>query len=195
MPAINPIELSAVVLGVLYVLLAARGNTWCWLSGIGSALFYIVFAWQKNYYLDMVVQVYYVLAGGYGWYSRAQAHDKNVSKYFQVNTVSISSLLFGLAVSMVLVLPAGYYFSGLGNAYPYLDAATTIFSFYATWLTIQRVLYSWLIWVFVDVVMAVQYTLVEGYMTTGLYLFFTVMAVYGYWSWKQKLQTDYKTSS
>ncbi|MCS6934378.1 MAG: nicotinamide riboside transporter PnuC [Chitinophagales bacterium] len=178
------LETSAAVCTLLYVWLAARGIIWCWPFGIAGAVLYIIFDVHVKYYQDALVQTYYVFAGIYGLY-----YWKTHSNTFADVYVSrpLKEMWLPVALCAVLVLPFGYLFSALGNAYSYLDSATTLFSFLATWYTARKVLQSWLIWILVDVALAIQFLLKSAYITSSLYLLLACMALYGYAQWKQKL--------
>ena len=62
------IEYTAVVFGVIYVLLASRGNIWCWLAGIISSALYIYINLTHQLFQDAILQTYYVVVGFYGWW-------------------------------------------------------------------------------------------------------------------------------
>ncbi len=186
----NPIEIAAAVFGVLYVILAVKSNPWCWIAGIISAFLYIIFDIQLKYFLDAILQTYYVAAGVYGWYlwtsASIQTNGDEASK-LPISTHSFRQLLPLIILGLALVPLLGYTFSKAGNANPYIDSATAVFSFIATYLTAKKILQSWQMWVAIDLVLIVQYFLKNAYVTSGFYLFLTVMAVYGYFEWKKSI--------
>ena len=61
-------EYAGVLFGVIYVLLAARGNVWCWPAGIISSALYIYINIYHRLFQDAILQTYYVAAGFYGWW-------------------------------------------------------------------------------------------------------------------------------
>lgn len=178
----NPIEIAAAACTLGYVVLAAHGSIWCWPFGIAGAILYIAFDFQLMYYQDALLQCYYVAAGIYGWYYWRSSASTNTAPYSSVSTLKI---LPPIALCSVLVLPLGWAFSKLGNAYSYLDATTTLFSFLATWYTARKVLQSWLLWIAINLVLAVQYHLKVAHITSALYLLLAGIAVHGFIRWKQ----------
>jgi nicotinamide mononucleotide transporter len=186
----SALEISAALFGVVYVLLAIKGNAWCWPAGIISAALYIVFDIELKYFLDAILQCYYVLAGFYGWYLWTQSRERDAMK--SDNTITsfpLQKLFPFLLLGTVLTPALGYVFAKAGNAYPYLDAATAVFSFIATYLTAKKVLENWLMWVFIDLVLIAQYAIKQAYITSGFYAFLAAMAVLGYLEWKKQLRT------
>lgn len=179
------LEWMAVLTGLLYVLLATGEDVWCWPFGILSSAIYIYINLGGHLYQDAILQSYYVLAGLYGWWawSRPQAAVTTL----HVHRLPLARHLPWFATGVVLTLLCGYLFSKVGNSYPYVDAAVTVFSFIATYLTARKVLENWLYWIVIDLVAAPMYYLKELRLTTGLYLFFAVVAYYGYRQWKKQL--------
>ena len=175
------IEYLAVVLGIVYVLLAAHGWVWCWPAGILSSLLYIWINTEHQLYQDAILQSYYVIAGIYGWWHWQRQKDALNS----ITRLSLSQHLFWLITGAVLVPLFGYGFAQLGNALSYLDASVMVFSFIATWLTARKVLESWMYWIAIDLIAAVMYGLKGLQPTVFLYVIYALVAVYGFYSWRK----------
>lgn len=185
------IEHAAVFFSVVYVLLAVNANFWCWASGIVAAALYIVFDLELKYYQDAILQLYYVFAGIYGMYLWRK-HKDNLSTELKISKWKWKEHTTLLAVGLVLFPLFGFAFSKFGNSFPYLDAFTTVFSFIATYLTAQKILESWLMWIALDLIFIAQYHLKMAEATAILYLFYVIISVMGYLRW-QKIMTDYET--
>ncbi|HWB63993.1 MAG TPA: nicotinamide riboside transporter PnuC [Chitinophagales bacterium] len=182
----TPIEIIAVVFGVAYVLLAIKSNKWCWIAGIISSGLYIVFDLQLKYFQDAILQTYYVAAGAYGWYLWTRKPVGDASSPLAVNTKPFIEMLPLLGAGLLVFPVMGYGFSKIGNSFSYVDAFTTVFSFIATYYTAKKLIESWLMWVFLDLIFIMQYFLKHAYLTSGLYLFLTIMAVWGYIEWRKQ---------
>lgn len=181
------LEYTAVFYGVLYVLLAAKGDVWCWWAGIVSSAIYIYINIYSRLYMDAILQTYYVLAGFYGWWLWSFKAGK-AGNSLPVISYSLLQNVWPIVCGLVLFPPLGYLFSKVGNSYPYADAAVTVFSFVATWMTAKKIMENWLYWIAIDLVAAVLYSLKDLRATSGLYILFTIMAVYGYMEWKKDLK-------
>jgi len=77
---------------------------------------------------------------------------------------------------------------------PYPDAFTTVASLFAQWLLARKKLESWYFWIAVDIVAIVVYWYKQLYLTTGLYAIFLVLAIIGFFTWKNSYKDDKNTS-
>jgi nicotinamide mononucleotide transporter len=68
---------------------------------------------------------------------------------------------------------------------PWLDAPVTIFSIWATWLVIKKVLQNWLLWIVIDSVAIYIYVQRSLTITALLYALYTLLAIIGYLKWKK----------
>lgn len=189
----NAVELGAAAFGVLYVILAVKSNPWCWMAGIVSSALYIFFDLQLKYYQDGILQLYYVLAGVYGWYlwtKISNPSEMSSGHRLIVQSYSYQKLIPVLILGAVLTPAFGYLFSRFGNSYSYIDSFTTVFSFIATYLTAKKIIESWQMWVLIDLVLILQYFLKGAYVSSGLYLFLAIMAFYGYLEWQKQIRTS-----
>ncbi|MGB1263801.1 MAG: nicotinamide riboside transporter PnuC, partial [Cognaticolwellia sp.] len=62
------LELIAVLAALLYVVLAAKGNIWCWPVAILSTVLYTVIFYDVYLWMDSALQLYYLLMAIYGWF-------------------------------------------------------------------------------------------------------------------------------
>ena len=70
-------ELLAVSTSVLYVVLAAKGNIWCWPAAIVSTVLYTVIFYNVYLWMDSLLQLYYLLMALYGWFCWHKNTDSN----------------------------------------------------------------------------------------------------------------------
>ncbi|MCX6198231.1 MAG: nicotinamide riboside transporter PnuC [Bacteroidetes bacterium] len=190
----NWLEYAGVFFGIIYVLLASRSNIWCWLAGIISSAIYIYINVTHQLFQDAILQTYYVVAGFYGWWlwsSPSQTFPQGEGLNAKTNSGVISFSLQQNAklifFGSLLVPVFGFVFSKLGNSLSYFDSTVTIFSFIATWMTAKKILENWLFWIVIDLVAAVMYYIKHLELTSALYVFFALIAIYGYFEWKKTL--------
>ena len=62
------IELIAVVFSLLYVILAAKENSWCWLCAAISVTLYIYICFTAKLYPETGLQLFYLFMAGYGYW-------------------------------------------------------------------------------------------------------------------------------
>jgi nicotinamide mononucleotide transporter len=176
-------EALAVVLAVAYLLLAIRQNAWCWAAAAISTSLYLFIMYESKLYMQSLLQLYYLAMAAYGWYNwrRPQATGGQLP-------VSVWPLGYhALAVGGVLLLV--FFSAGLLQRYsdaalPYLDAFTAWGAIVATFLMARKILENWLYWFVIDTVSIGLYLDRELYFTAGLFVFYLVMIVVGYRSWR-----------
>jgi len=177
-------EYLAVFLSLVYVILASKQIKWCWLAGgLGSAI-YVYLNIKNALVYDAVLQVYYVAVAVYAlvlWNKKDTGAQIGITK---INSTVLFRLLLGGAVLTALL--GWFSMMVLKQNTAFFDAGVTAFSFIATWMTARKYLESWLLWVVIDITAAIMYSLKSMQPTVGLYIAFTVLAVYGYWQWRKE---------
>lgn len=181
------VELVAVVLSIVYVVLAAKENLWCWPAALISTALYAWLFFDVNLKQDSLLQVYYLCMAVYGWYMWS-----NTSRHTEVRIQrwSLRTHLLLITATLCVSLVSGYvaktYFS---SDYPYLDGLTTWFAVLTTYMVARKVLENWWYWVVIDIVSVYLYWQKGLYPTVGLYLVYVIIAVAGYFNWKKRWLT------
>ncbi len=175
-------EVGAVMAGLIYVLLAAREQIWCWFFGIvGSALSIYLFV-ESKLYAEAFLYLYYVLAGFYGWYAWSHAREQGGAPQVIRWAPAAHALSIGITWLLALLLAVGLK-RYTDAQMPLLDAHTTLFSFLATYLATRKVLGNWLYWIAIDAASIYLYFNRALYLYALLMLLYTALAVYGYRTW------------
>lgn len=178
-------EWMAVAGAILYLLLAARGNPWCWFWGIISCAFWAYAAFALyDLYIDGALQLFYVaisFVGIYEWKFGGREH-----KELPISRLGLRQHLWiwigGLALSWAL---GAFFDEYTAAAATYLDAFTTVFSVIITFMVIRKKLENWLYWLLIDAVYVYLYWSRGGYLISLLFVAYLVIAVFGYFSWKK----------
>lgn len=191
---LSTIEFFAVFTAFLYVILAAKESNWCWPAALASTLLYTIIFYDVYLWMDSLLQLYYFAMAIYGWYcwrvQNAQANKAVDSqpKTIQIQTWTLREHSVAIGLLVVISLVAGYVMANYTPThFPYTDAATTVFAVFATYLVTQKVVENWLYWIVIDAVSIYLYIEKSLVPTAILFVFYVVIAVYGYFSWKRKL--------
>lgn len=189
------IEWVGFLTALVYLIFSINQSIWLWPLGILSAVFYMIVFYKTNLYADMILQVYYLLVGVYGWlYWKGKQRDENKEK-ININVVNRKqaivgfacfSLLYALLVVVLKYLPE--LFNIPSSDMIYLDAFTTAGSFIATYMLVKKMIEQWVLWIIIDTVAIGMYMYKELYFTSILFFIYTVMAVWGYFSWRKELK-------
>ena len=180
------IESVAVFFSILYVILAAKENIWCWGAGVISVSLYIYICFFSQLYPETGLQVFYLFMAFYGFY-----HWNKKEQSLQISEWSISKHLFILIVGAVLTFLMGFYFATYTNAkMPIVDSFTTVFSLFATYMVVKKILGNWLYWIVIDTVSVYLYFSRDLHLTSLLFMAYTIIAIFGYFNWLKKMQKD-----
>lgn len=184
----TPIELIAVVFGLLCVWLTIRQNIWCWPTGLIQVALYVVIFFQVRLYSDAILNLIYVLLQIYGWYH--WLHGGRDHGRLSVSRLSQRALLGWIVVAVASTAIWGWGMAAFTNAAaPYWDAFIAAASLIAQWLMTRKRLESWLFWISVDVVAIGVYIYKSLLLTAGLYAVFLVMATMGFFAWLSAIRS------
>lgn len=182
------LEWIGVVSGIAYVILIAKKKLAGWLFAILGSSIYIYLCFISNYYLETILQVFYLIMGIWGLFT----WKNNITK--EEHTLKITQWkwqahVINLVASTIVMLTLGYYFHNHTNqARPYLDAFTTVFSLAATFMVTQRVLENWIYWIVIDL-FSIELYAYRGYkLTAVLMAIYTILAIYGYLEWRKQFK-------
>ena len=180
----RPIEITAVMFGLMNITLLIRRSIWNYPFGIVMVCLYMVIFYQTKLYSDVILQVFFLFAQIYGWYYWSQRRDDD-------GLVIVGRLGAGMAV--VLALGGAALLAVIGTlmskhtdaAAPYWDASILVFSVIAQILLARRLLENWLVWIFVDILAIGLYWSKGLYPTAALYTVFLILATFGYIAWRR----------
>ena len=179
-------ESGAVIFGIIYVVLAARENVWCWFWGVLSCS---LWTWATFYlydlYIDALLQIFYVFVSFFGIY-QWQKGDKG-NKELKISTLSANKHLAIVMGGLVVSALVGYLFAEFTTAAStYIDAITTVFSIIATFMVVRKILGNWIYWIVVDSIYVYLYWTRGSLLFTCLMIAYTIIAVFGYLEWRKK---------
>ena len=176
------LEAAAVILAILYLLLAIRQNIWCWLcAGISTAIYVYLFL-DARLYMESALNVFYFAMAIYGWSvwygGRTEEHELPVSVWpFAVHGYALGAI--GVAS-----LISGYLLDNYTQAaFPYIDSMTTWGAIWATFLVARKVLENWWYWLVIDVASIFIYWLRDLQLTSLLFVVYVIMIPFGLVSW------------
>jgi len=185
-------ELSAVILALLYLLLAMKENIWCWLAGFSSTLIYLFLFYQHQLFSETFLQIFYLAISIYGWLQwkkmDSEKGDKNVTTY------SLKTHIYILGGGTFCTYLLGSFTRHYLNAsLPFVDATTTVFAVITTYLVTQKKLENWLYWIVIDSISIYMYWYKGLYLTVLLFMIYVMLSFSGYFSWKKHV--IYRTES
>ena len=180
------LEYTGVALWIIYLVLAVQEIIWCWLFGILASLVTIFNFYEHQIYAEAVVNIYYVLAGMYGWYHWNELKKKNQSARVPVQVWSMQKhLIFYISTAVIALTWGTLLHKHTNSPRPYVDASTASFSFLTTYMEARKVLTTWINW-FVINLFLVYLQIDRGIpVYAALSAFFALMSIRGFFKWRK----------
>ena len=185
----NWVEITAVVLAILYLVLAVKQNILCWVCGIISSVLYFFIMRSAGLYMEAYLQIFYVFMGFYGW-SQWKTKTSNTSN-FVVNTWNKSQHLFVTSMVLMLSIISATMLRFFPDAaLPFLDALVTWGAVVATYMVAKKLLENWIYWIVIDSISIFLFISRGLFPTAFLFGIYIIIIIYGYRSWSKKFQED-----
>ena len=183
-------EITAALLGVAYVILAAKESLWTWVFGFFSTLIYTVLFWEGALVSSSLLNFYYMLMAVYGFYVWRRGKE---DEEFKITSYSFLKNLKFIVMGLVFSIVMGYLSSTYTDAkLAYMDAFVLTFSVIATWMLTQKVLENWLYWLVIDSVAIVLYWNTGYLATVMLFVIYIILGLYAYLTWRREFKLSYK---
>ena len=185
------IEIPAAFFGILYIILAAKENIWCWLFAAISTLLQMFIFYQNGYPAQSALQIFYLIMAVYGYIMWNKKDQEEIKEW------TTKTHLYLMFIGSIMIFVIGFILTEFfESSHPLLDSLTTVFSVLACYMVARKVLESWLYWIIIDILIVYlcyvqieNYNAIEEYFLILLYLTYSVLAIYGYFSWIKKMKT------
>ena len=178
----HPFERAAEALAVAFSLAYTWGylkgwTPWCFAPAAAGAGMLAWLCWQRNILAEAALQAFYVAFAGYGaWLSFTPQHWIPQSQPLIWHSTAI-------AITLAITLATAWALKRwTQSALPLLDAFTTVFSLWATWLMVNNHHANWAYWIAIDSVAIVLYAKRGLPLGAALYAIYLGMAVMGWFS-------------
>ena len=180
------LDILTTILGLFYIWLEYRASIWLWFFGIVMPALDIYLYWSHGLYGDAGMACYYTVAAVYGLAVWKFRKSDMVDKELPITHMPIR-LYLPTAVCFFLAWGATYYIliRWTNSTVPLLDSFTNALSFVGLWALARKYIEQWWFWIVVDVVCCVLYVQKGIPFKAGLYGLYVVIAIAGYFKWKQ----------
>lgn len=190
------IELIAIGFGLASVVYSKMNKVAVFPTGMISTALFVYLLWQWELLGDMLINAYYFMMSIYGWWiwTSKDISNKNTA-ITSTNGKEILQSLVLFIFACVFVVGIYVFFNKFTHWTAYVDTITTGIFFVGMWLMAKRKIENWLFWILGDLISIPLYFF-KGYTFTSLqYLIFTILAIYGYQSWKKILSKSQATAT
>ncbi len=188
------LEVIAVIFGFLSVWYSKQENILVYPTGIVSTVIFVYLLWQWGLIGDMLINIYYSSMSIYGWYVWTRkvdaVHFIPITRATRKENLWSILIFLGTALFTFVIYQ---YFDKWNDWTAYVDTFTTGIFFLGMWLMAKKKLENWIYWIIGDIISVPLY-LYKGLAITSLqYLLFTIIAFYGYRTWKRSLSSGHVT--
>ena len=151
------------------------------LSVVGTIMALFVY-YPAKLYAKCLHSVANLVLNLYGWYQWLYGKRHKTTLYVSKTHPHTLWHLLWLSIFGTVVL--GCLLDWYAHAhFPYWDSLHTVLCWNAQWMLVEKKLESWILWVVADVLYAVILYHKGLYLFSGLYVCYTFLAIYGYYSW------------
>ena len=180
------LEITGVLFGLLSVWYAKKNNIWVYPTGmISTSIFvYLLFKWALLG--DMIINAYYFIMSAYGWYYWSKREEQVIVHPITSTTKKeFKTALLLFVASLLFILWVYQVFDQWKTWTAYVDTLTTAIFFVGMGLMARRKIEHWLFWILGDIISIPLYFYKGLTLTSLQYVIFTLIAIYGYRSWKK----------
>ena len=185
------IEIIAVFTGITSVWFAKKENVWLYPVGIISVVLWIYLCWIGKLFGQSVINLFFFLMNGYGWYNWLRKDADNKPNIFIKNNTekeNISVVLIAIVLSIIiyfLLMPLQDEKASL--LYVLLEAVITALNFVAMWLMAWKRVEHWLLWIIGDILCIPLFIHKDYPIGVLQFMVFIFIAYLGYKEWKLKV--------
>ena len=183
---LNWITICAAISGILYIILAAKENVWCWLAASISVCLYMYINYDLGYYSQAALQIFYLFIAIYGYVMWNKLDPERIKEWSEKKHLFI--IFIGAIITFIIGFILTEYVED--SEQPLLDSLTTVFSVFACYMVAKKVRGNWLYWIVIDSLIIYLYYIQGEFILALQFLVYIIIAVYGYFSWMQKMKTN-----
>jgi nicotinamide mononucleotide transporter len=184
-------EIIGTLLGVIGVWLMIRQDIWGWPIGLVQVAVYAWVFYDAKLYSDAILQVFFFAIQAYGWCHWKHADSNGSSRGFTLPVTRLGSaaIVGWIALGAGLTAGWGWFMHRTTDAaLPWWDAFIFVFSLIAQWLQARKNLECWAGWLLVNTVAISVYWVKDLRLTSGLYLVFWAMSLWGWREWRSSMR-------
>ena len=151
-----------------------------------AIFFYLLLKWALLG--DMIINAYYFVMSVYGWYYWSKKEEEViVHPITSTSKKEVKTAVLLFVASILFVFWVYQAFDKWKDWTAYVDTFTTAIFFVGMGLMARRKIEHWLFWIVGDIISIPLYFYKGLTLTSFQYIIFTLIAIYGYRSWKKIL--------
>lgn len=180
--ATTPLEWACNIVTLICIILAGQNSVHTWWTGIVGCILFGVLFYQYGLYADTVLQIFFVVTSILGWSHWASTKGKPAAPlkmHIPGSTIGIVVAVSVLAYTSYVYMLSTYTDASLPEA----DTAVLVLSVIGQILLMRRYVHAWPVWLAVNTIAVPLFFYKELYITTIMYAFFLMHAIYAWYHW------------
>jgi len=175
------------------VSLNAKGHVLTWPFSIASSATYAYVFYGSGLFGDAALQLIFISMAIYAWWCWTRkvytpTSDAKPQLAKQFGHIPKKMLVVCLLVWFLLFMAIKFALTNYTSSIvPNADAFLTAGSIVATFMSAQKWIENWLIWMAVNPIYIGLYIYTDLYLTAGLYGLFVILCVWGWQQWSKKI--------
>lgn len=185
------LDLTALIVGLVYLLLEYRASIYVWIAGIIMPAVDLFLYWDAGLYGDFGLAVYYLLASIYGFIAWKFWKKESTTEEMPITRFPMRLLL---PVTVVFLVVWGLVWAFLqywtNSTVPVTDSLTNALSIIGMWMLARKYVEQWIVWIVADAIYVWLYAYKGLPFKASLYTFYIIIAFFGIRAWKQKMNAQ-----
>lgn len=185
---INWVEIVGAIFGLLYLYYEYKADLKMWPAGIIMSSFYTFVFIHATFYSFACINIYYILAGIYGWIKWRKPINTNSEENTDIGLCHAPTRLF-LPLSIASIVIFGIIVFILqtftDSKVVYGDSFVTTISIVAMWMLAHKYVEQWLLLIVINIVSVFLYLYQDLYPTSIMYLIYSIVSMFGYIKWRR----------
>ena len=188
------LEIVAVIFGFLSVWFSKQNKIWVFPTGMVSTSIFVYLLLKWELLGDMMINGYYFIMSIYGCYIwTRKVDDTHATLISSITQKEKKTAVFIFFATLIFVFAIYKTFDKWTSWVAYVDTITTAIFFVGMWLMAKRKIENWLFWIVGDIISVPLYFYKGFTFTSFQYLGFTLIAIFGYLTWKKSLNNNLQT--
>ncbi|RKN83153.1 nicotinamide riboside transporter PnuC [Ulvibacterium marinum] len=188
------LELISAFFGLLSVIYSKRGNILVFPTGIIGTGIAVYILWVYGLLGDMLINAYYFAMSIVGWFAWTRKVDE--THFIPVTLTTAKEKKWSILLFTGAIVFVGIIYSATDrfNTWTaYTDILTTAFFFVGMWLMAKKKLENWIYLIIGDIITVPLYLYKGLIFSSILFFILTIIAIFGYFSWRKDLNKSPQT--
>lgn len=189
------LDLVGTIIGLIYIYQEYKASIWLWLTSVLMPIVYSFVYYEAKLYADFGMQLYYIVVSIYGYLYWRFGKKKKDNEAIPITRFPKRRII-PVIVAFIALWSSVYYIliTFTNSTVPVLDSFGNALSIIGLWALAKKYIEQWWVWFVADIELSVLYFYKGIPFTGGLYAFYALIAIAGYFKWKRMMREEKYTN-